>query len=100
MSTKYNAQSQPARKTFVPSPRLTMKEHRPIRWLVRQFFDEKEEDGHVYRHEVVVGYNNVLEKIVGMPPILAQAIDSLERFGGELWADYGNTDLTLVKTFK
>lgn len=66
------------------------REHRPLRFIVRQFFNEKDEEtGEVYRHEVLTGYHSKLEQIENMPSIYAQAINSINRFGGELWADYG-----------
>jgi hypothetical protein len=101
--TNYNSNktnsSSAARKTFAPNQNLTLKEHRPLRWLVRQFFNEKEEDGQTYQHEVVTGYNSKLENFPGMTPILAQALDSIRRFGGELYADYGSGEYTLVEKF-
>jgi len=96
---KINTQQNSVRKTFVPNTNLSLTEHRPLRWLVRQFFNEKEEDGQTYSHEVIVGYHNKIEAISGMPPILAQALDNLNRFGGELWADYNDNMPVLVKRF-
>jgi hypothetical protein len=82
---------------FSPNSNLTAKEHRPLRWLVRQFFTEDDpETGQFYRHEVVTGYHTSLENIPGMAPVLAQALDSINRFGGELYACYGDGQPLLV----
>jgi hypothetical protein len=67
------------------------REHRPLRFIVRQFFNEKDEEtGEVYRHEVFTSYHSKLEQIPKMASIYAQAINNINRFGGELYADYGD----------
>jgi hypothetical protein len=81
---------------FSPNSNLTAKEHRPLRWLVRQFFTEEDSDGQFYRHEVVTGYHVNLECIKGMAPALAQALNNINRYGGELYACYGDNNPILV----
>lgn len=67
------------------------REHRPLRFIVRQWFTEKDEKtGETVRHEVCTSYNSKLEQIKGMPSIYAMAVNNINRFGGELWADYGD----------
>ena len=66
------------------------REHRPLRWVIRQFFNEVDEQtGETYRHEVYTGYHSKIESIKGMASIYTQAINNINRFGGELYADYG-----------
>lgn len=66
------------------------REHRPIRFIVRQFFNEVDEQtGEVYRHEVLTGYHSSLEKNSKMSSIYSQAMNNINRFGGELLVDYG-----------
>lgn len=65
----------------------SIREHRPLRWLVRQWITE--EDG--TRIQIETGYHSSLEKIPKMTPILVQALNNINRFGGELLADYGDS---------
>lgn len=93
MSQKYNS----FRSIPKAAPRA-LKDHRPIRWLVRQWFTETDEQGE-YRREVITGYSNKLDDMTGMAPSLAQALSNINRFGGELFADYGDSNPILVKQF-
>ena len=77
-------------KSFNPVNIKSAREHRPLRWLVRQFFTE-EYEGEFYRQEVWAGYNCVLDKMPGMPSSLSQALNNIRRFGGELYADYADS---------
>jgi hypothetical protein len=72
-------------KTYNPKNISSVREHRPLRWIVRQWVTE--EDG--TRIQIETGYHSSLEKIPKMTPILAQALNNINRFGGELFADYG-----------
>jgi hypothetical protein len=82
---KYNNQ-----QSVNPKNITRARDHRPLRWVVRQYFNETDEStGEIYRAEVFTGYNNQLEKIKGMPSILSQSLNNIHRFGGELYADYG-----------
>jgi len=73
-----------------------LSEHRPIRWLTRQLFTH--DDG--FREEIIVGYNTKLDSIKGMTSALGQAISNVQKYGGELLADYGDpSGPVLVKTY-
>lgn len=71
-------------------------DHRPLRWIVRQIAwnpELKREE------EVVTGYHNKLEQIPGMTSIYHQALFNIQKYGGEMWADYGDDKPVLVKSF-
>jgi hypothetical protein len=71
-------------------------DHRPLRWIVRQIAwnPETRQD-----EEVVTGYHNKLEQIPGMSSILHQALFNIQKYGGELWADYGDDKPVLVRNY-
>jgi hypothetical protein len=92
-TTKYNS----FRSIPKPAPRA-LKDHRPVRWLVRQWFSEVDEQGE-YRREVITGYSNKLDNSPTMAPSLAQALFNINHFGGELYADYSDGQPILVKQF-
>ena len=72
------------RRSFNPVNVKSPKDHRPGRWLVRQF--SYDEEGN--RVEIVTGYHSSLEKMSGMSSIYSQAMSNVSRFGGDLYADY------------
>ena len=79
-----------------PVNTLKPSEHRPIRWTVRQYFNDGE-----YRDEVLTSYNTKLDSIPGMTKALSQAISNIQKYGGELLADYGDLENgpVLVKSY-
>jgi hypothetical protein len=77
---KYNTSRNPNK--------LTAREHRPLRFIVRQWVTE--EDG--TRYQIETGYHSRLESIKGMPSIYVQAVNNIN------YADYGN-ELILVEKF-
>lgn len=84
------------KKTNTHNPKNieSIREHRPLRWLVRQWITE--EDGS--RFQIETGYHSSLEKIAKMTPILDQALNNINRFGGELFADYGDSSGPILIT--
>jgi len=78
--------------SFNPRNAKTAREHKPLRWLVKQYFTEPDSDGSFYRHEVWTGYrtdyNISLDKNIKSASALTLAKDNIKRFGGELYADY------------
>jgi len=78
--------------SFNPRNAKTARDHRPLRWIVKQYFTEESEQGDFYRHEVWTGYNCALDSIKGMTYALSQARSNLKKFGGELYADYGSKE--------
>jgi hypothetical protein len=66
-----------------PTRKMNKFEHRPIRWIVKQIFTH--DDG--YQEAIYTGYHNKLDAILPTPS-LQQAISNLQKYGGELWADY------------
>lgn len=90
MSTKQNRQY-----STNPVNTLKMSEHRPIRWVVRQYFNDGD-----YRQEVLTGYNVKLDSISGMTKALSQAISNIQKYGGDLLADYEDpSGPVLVKSY-
>lgn len=77
-----------------PKNTNSIRDHRPLRWLVRQWVTE--EDG--TRFQIETGYHSSLETIAKMTPILAQALNNINRFGGELFADYGDINGPILIT--
>jgi hypothetical protein len=94
---KNNNSNRNVNSSINPTNALKLSEHRPIRWIVRQYFTHN--DG--FREEIVTGYHCKLDNIKGMTSSLGQAISNLQKYGGELMADYGDlvNGPVLVKTY-
>jgi len=69
--------------SFNPIHKMNKFEHRPIRWTVKQIFTH--DDG--YQEPIYTSYNCALDALLPTKS-LQQAISNLQKYGGELWADY------------
>lgn len=78
-SPKYTARNQ----SVNPVNTMNKFEHRPTRWVVKQIFTH--EDG--YQEVIYSGYHTALDKIL-KTKALQQAISNLQKYGGDLYADY------------
>lgn len=79
---------------FSPNNATNIFDHRPIRWVVRQIWNTEG-----YQEEVLTGYHNKLDSINGMTSSLHQALFNLQKYGGELYADYSDGKPVLVRKY-
>ncbi len=83
--------------TYNKYPRQkSMKDHRPIRWVVWMPTPNSQEN--VYGNDNFVSYHNNLD--AGPVSSLAMGINTAQRYAGKLYADYGpDSELVLVKSY-
>lgn len=74
--TKYNLN---------PKSKLSAREHRPLRWITKQIIHE--EGG--YSWELITGYDANLSNILPRTA-LNYARENINRYGGKLYACYGD----------
>ncbi len=84
--------------SFNPTNTKHARDHRPLAWWVKQYFTEPE-DGEFCRHEVWTGYSCALERNPKSASALSMAKSNISRFGGELYANYGDEWPVLVENF-